>query len=579
MSLSVASRRRCQTTTTTSNPSTTTSTPSSSSSLHPVRKQHSLIEPPSHAHSHGVARYSAQQRGYLSRGLSVGRSIESIRQKLYPSSSLAAAPPVAHLGRQSSLAGEGRLAPTHTELSLRLRESSLVAWSSQSSLLKASLATDNAQAARLQAEQKEAQAKAESAKADKNRINLNIVLAQTIRATNEREHDHEHDQDHDHDHDQEQEQEQTGLLQPAVLASSEESVSSALTVQRRPPLVRAMSAPVRLDESSKSVIGGANKRNQQKLRRRKIFTRAASSVAVPPDASPLLSSDVVSNVNVNVSNNNSNKKQLSRARSVIAPDVITLVSLLSSEGSDSEREESSSTSASTSTGNEKSSPPTAQRSPQRRAPLLRKTGKSVSFQDSYPPTFQLASKEYSHMIRRGSIAPLAARIRANRPPTAPPVSIFLSDPAGKPMESRQRPVDADVGSLPADEAKKENNAANCNVQQQQQQQQQSQQQQRESQQDYNFPLYVCSIKERECWKLHQKMSAKGVSVSYETVLRGMLTPTEFRHFQKQREHEEAKAQEAAEAEAEAAAAAEKDNVKKPPATAIERLSESLLQGK
>jgi len=130
-----------------------------------------------------------------------------------------------------------------------------------------------------------------------------------------------------------------------------------------------MSAPVRLDESSKSVIGAANKRNQQKLRRRKIFTRAASSVAVPPDAvgSPLLSSDA----------NGSNKqqqKQLSRARSVIAPDVITLVSLLSSEGSDSEREETSS--ASTPTGNEKQSTPTAQRSPQRRAPLLRKTGKS-----------------------------------------------------------------------------------------------------------------------------------------------------------------------------------------------------------
>jgi len=31
------------------------------------------------------------------------------------------------------------------------------------------------------------------------------------------------------------------------------------------------------------------------------------------------------------------------------------------------------------------------------------------------------------MIRRGSIAPLAARIRANRPPTAPPVSIFLTE--------------------------------------------------------------------------------------------------------------------------------------------------------
>ncbi|KAH8354970.1 hypothetical protein KR093_003033 [Drosophila rubida] len=581
MSLSLASRRRCQTTTT---PTPTTSSPSTSlsSSSHLVRKQHSLIEPPSHVHSHGVSKYSTQQRGYLSRGLSVGRSIESIRQKLYPCSSLAEAPPVAHLGRQSSLAGDGRLAPTQTELSLRFRETSLVAWSSQSSLLKAPLAADNDRATRQQVEQKDAQAKPESAKADKNRVNLNIVLAQTIRATNEWEHDH--DQDHDQEHDQEQEPLHCAVEQPSlepgptasVLASSEESVSSALTVQRRPPLVRAMSAPVRLDESSKSVIGAANKRNQQKLRRRKIFTRAASSVAVPPDASPLLSSEAGGS-------SSNGKKQLSRARSVIAPDVITLVSLLSSEGSDSEREESSSTStsASTSTGNGKSSPPTAQRSPQRRAPLLRKTGKSVSFQDSYPPTFQLASKEYSHMIRRGSIAPLAARIRANRPPTAPPVSIFLSDSAGKPMEARQRPtsqLDTDAASLPADEAKKENNAANCNVQQQQQQQQQQQlQQQREAQQDYNFPLYVCSIKERECWKLHQKMSAKGVSVSYETVLRGMLTPTEFRHFQKQREHEESKAQEAAEAEA--AAAAEKESGKKLPVTAIERLSESLLQGK
>jgi len=196
------------------------------------------------------------------------------------------------------------------------------------------------------------------------------VLAQTIRATNEQ----ETLQSDTECSELSKEQSSTTLTTTTattttttpVLASTEDNVTSALTVQRRPPLVRAMSAPVRLDESSKSVIGAANKRNQQKLRRRKIFTRAASSsVAVPPDAgSPLLSADA----------NGSTKKQLSRARSVIAPDVITLVSLLSSEGSDSEREETSS--ASTPTGSDKQSTPTAQRSPQRRAPLLRKTGKS-----------------------------------------------------------------------------------------------------------------------------------------------------------------------------------------------------------
>jgi len=79
------------------------------------------------------------------------------------------------------------------------------------------------------------------------------------------------------------------------------------------------------------------------------------------------------------------------------------------------------------------------------------------------------------------------------------------------------------------------------------------------------------------------MGAKGVSVSYETVLRGMLTPTEFRHFQRQREQEEARVLEEAEAAEAAAAAAilesgEKEG-RKPPATAIERLSEALLQSK
>lgn len=33
--------------------------------------------------------------------------------------------------------------------------------------------------------------------------------------------------------------------------------------------------------------------------------------------------------------------------------------------------------------------------------------------------------EFPMILRRGSIAPLAARIRANRPPTAPPGSIYM----------------------------------------------------------------------------------------------------------------------------------------------------------
>lgn len=50
-----------------------------------------------------------------------------------------------------------------------------------------------------------------------------------------------------------------------------------------------------------------------------------------------------------------------------------------------------------------------------------------------------------------------------------------------------------------------------------------------------------TAKEKECWKLFQKMTNRGISVSYDTILRGMLTPTELRIIQKQKEQEEAAA--------------------------------------
>ena len=54
-----------------------------------------------------------------------------------------------------------------------------------------------------------------------------------------------------------------------------------------------------------------------------------------------------------------------------------------------------------------------------------------------------------------------------------------------------------------------------------------------------------TAKERECWKLFQKMTTRGIAVSYDTILRGMLTPTELRIIQKQKEKQEAAAAAAA----------------------------------
>lgn len=69
-----------------------------------------------------------------------------------------------------------------------------------------------------------------------------------------------------------------------------------------------------------------------------------------------------------------------------------------------------------------------------------------------------------------------------------------------------------------------------------------------------YPEYVRSIKEKECWLLFQKMVNKGISVSYETIMRGMLTPTEVRAVEK-KQKEIVERQASIDLEAAAAAAA------------------------
>ncbi|XP_037952720.1 uncharacterized protein LOC119683174 [Teleopsis dalmanni] len=273
-----------------------------------------------------------------------------------------------------------------------------------------------------------------------------------------------------------------------------------------------MSAPVRtLDENSKNNLFAANKK---KSRRRKLVCRNISCDK----------SDNTKDFILDTENNSSGKKLLTRSRSVAAPDLVTLVSLVSSEGSESENDDDL-----LQTASGKSNENTL-----RRAPLLRKTGKSVSFQEHFTDNIQLSTKEYS-MIRRGSIAPLAARLRANRPPTAPPVPVFINELnyADNMTTFNKGKTVNDTGRRKLERAKeqsgKENNGNTG-----------------ENNQvvEYDFPPYVKSFKERECWKLYQKMIGNGVSVSYDTISRGMLTPTEFRQLQKQRECEEAKAREA-----------------------------------
>lgn len=74
-----------------------------------------------------------------------------------------------------------------------------------------------------------------------------------------------------------------------------------------------------------------------------------------------------------------------------------------------------------------------------------------------------------------------------------------------------------------------------------------------------YPEYVRSIKEKECWLLFQKMVKKGIAVQFQTILNGMLPPSEVRAVEKkQKEIFERQAS----IELEAAASAECDSNKK-----------------
>lgn len=162
------------------------------------------------------------------------------------------------------------------------------------------------------------------------------------------------------------------------------------------------------------------------------------------------------------------------------------------------------------------------------------------------------------MIRRVSVAPLTSRLRT--PNRSPNTSVFLNE----------KPTDANNMNENNKNLTEECHKANIKKESEQNILNKEEEQ---NHLDYDYPKYVRSIKERECWKLYQKMSNKGVNVTYDTILRGMLTPTEFRQLQKQRDLEEARIRESEEAAAAEALA----NAPTKSSSAIERLSEALLK--
>lgn len=136
--------------------------------------------------------------------------------------------------------------------------------------------------------------------------------------------------------------------------------------KRSPPLIRAMSAPVNTLNTETEAMGKSlfSSGNRRKTRRRKTTNLSLVKVNSPEVVNSYRSNMI--GITERISEGR-NRKQLTRTRS-LAPDVETLVSLLSSEGSDSEKEDQQHKDAYQALYHSGS--------PLKRPPTLRKTGKS-----------------------------------------------------------------------------------------------------------------------------------------------------------------------------------------------------------
>uniref|UniRef100_A0A182PQE7 Uncharacterized protein n=1 Tax=Anopheles epiroticus TaxID=199890 RepID=A0A182PQE7_9DIPT len=323
--------------------------------------------------------------------------------------------------------------------------------------------------------------------------------------------------------------------------------------RRHPPLVRAMSAPIRpADTDASKFLQGKKKPRRRKVLREKdeyniceedefsdegAAPGTGGSQPTGPNGRPVPACILPM-----------------RSRSVLGGpcDIETLVSLLSSGGSDSEKEQDSATQAASG----QQSPTAASVTPSAtfraqfssthlakgRAPMLKKTGKSVSFQES--DLKPVATAGLNRDYRKPSFQPTVAnRIRRtqqlvstlnafqlnkdkdrsegkdrserrNETADSGDSDHLTDDNSSTPTETPTIPS-TNVGSAKANSNKTSTAAVSTT-----------------NNGDLQTP------KEQECYRLFLKMSKKGLAVSYDTILRGMLTPTELRVLQKKKSRQQ-----------------------------------------
>ncbi|CAO1342743.1 unnamed protein product [Diamesa serratosioi] len=262
---------------------------------------------------------------------------------------------------------------------------------------------------------------------------------------------------------------------------------------------RTMSAPIRpLAIEDPSKVQGKRKTRRKKVLRDKDEFDDSPDELVDDYEEKKPISGVINQSNIKMLPKQ--HKPPSRSRSVLGCDhqgIETLVSMLSSGGSDSEKEESQLQ---------------KQEIPKSRSQMLRKT---VSFQEDGSHLMSSQSKEIPVIYRRNIFAPSAGRMRSNRNiPGQEFINPYMTN-SDKPATDKNE-NDLNSTNKPSHIVKPKGKKS-------------------EGSEDKTHDK---SPKEQECWRLYQKMKNTGLSVSYETILRGILKPSELRILEKQKKKEQ-----------------------------------------
>ncbi|XP_044272453.1 uncharacterized protein LOC123016244 [Tribolium madens] len=309
------------------------------------------------------------------------------------------------------------------------------------------------------------------------------------------------------------------IIRPATAAAKREKFqkrsNTAFNSVIRPPLVRSSSAPTKPDQKPKFLA------TKRKIKSGKVKGKTSDD------------EDSGSN-----KENPKNKKEMNRYVAVNGSDIVTMVSLTSPAASDTEDPDLD-LKPKIKTSPAKTPVIKKDEKDQSKTVSLRKTVKSVSFQSS--TIHAIRSFSASFPGRRGSMAMAltvgnAVKNQKNQEKRATnsapsededrgPKRRLVRSATDKTQKSGDVKIEAETDIKVAIKTKVVESPPPPDIPE-------PKEEEKTEIADDDQPKFG-SVKEKECWEMYCKMADRGLKVSYDTILRGMLTPTEYRMRRKE----------------------------------------------